>query len=139
MKRLTLLAVAGALLVSVFALAAGSDAVEKAQAASRTWLALVDSGKYAESWETTSSLFKGAVTKDGWASACRQARTPLGALKARSLKSANRTSTLPGTPPGDYVVIQYDAQYEKAPSAVETVTFMLDKDGAWRAAGYFIK
>jgi ribosomal protein S17E len=42
-------------------------------------------------------------------------------------------------PDGKYVVIKYDTSFENKKSAVETVTPMLDKDGKWRVAGYFIK
>ncbi len=139
MKRVLPLAIAGSLLVSVCARAGESDAVPKAQGAAKTWLALVDSGKYGESWESASSLFRSAITKDGWAGACAKVRAPLGPLKARKLRSATYTTSLPGAPAGTYVVIQFDAQYEKAPSAVETVTPMLDKDGSWRVSGYYIK
>ena len=31
-----------------------------------SWLALVDSGKYGESWEQASQFFKAAVTKEQW-------------------------------------------------------------------------
>jgi hypothetical protein len=36
-------------------------------------------------------------------------------------------------------VVQFDTVFADKPSAVETVTFMLENDGQWRAAGYFIK
>ena len=139
MKRLASLALVGSFLLSVSVRAGETDAAAKAQTAAKAWLALVDAGKYGESWDAAASLFKGAVTKEGWAAACAKARGPLGALKSRTLKSATYTKSLPGGPPGEYVVIQYDAAYEKAPSAVETVTPMLDKDGVWRVAGYYIK
>lgn len=139
MKRLASLALAGVFFFSLSLRAGESDAVPKAQAAAKSWLALVDSGKYGASWDAASSLFRAAVTKDGWANACGKVRTPLGALKSRTLRNATYTTSLPGAPAGEYVVIQFDAQYEKAPSAVETVTPMLDKDGAWRVSGYYIK
>lgn len=40
---------------------------------------------------------------------------------------------------GDYVVLSFKMVFEHKKSAIETVTFMLDHDGKWRAAGYFIK
>jgi hypothetical protein len=45
----------------------------------------------------------------------------------------------PGVPDGEYVVIQYEVSYENKKAAVETVTPMLDKDGKWRVAGYFMR
>jgi hypothetical protein len=35
--------------------------------------------------------------------------------------------------------MQFDTSFENKKSAVETVTFMREKDGTWKAAGYYIK
>ena len=110
-----------------------------AQQAAESWLALVDSGKYAESWDEASQLFKQKVTKPQWQSAIQSARSPLGKIVSRKLLSANYTQTLPGAPDGEYVVIQYQSSFENKKSAVETITPMKDKDGQWRVSGYFIK
>lgn len=112
---------------------------ELAQKAAESWLGLTDSGKYAESWDDASSRFKAAVTKDRWVSMVVPVRDPLGKVLSRTLKSVTYTTSLPGAPDGEYVVIQYDASFEHKKSAVETVTPMLDKDGKWRVSGYFIK
>ncbi|HEX9454853.1 MAG TPA: DUF4019 domain-containing protein, partial [Candidatus Binatia bacterium] len=40
---------------------------------------------------------------------------------------------------GNYFVMQFDASFGNKKGAVETVTFMQEKDGKWRAAGYYIK
>jgi hypothetical protein len=110
-----------------------------AQHSSDTWLALVDSGKYADSWQEASQFFKAAVTKEQWQNAMRGSRDPLGKMLSRKLKSATYSKTLPGAPDGEYVMIQYESSFEHKQSAVETVTPMLDKDGKWRVSGYFIK
>jgi hypothetical protein len=110
-----------------------------AQQSAESWLALVDSGKYAESWQEAAPIFKVAVTKAQWQSALGASRDPLGKLLSRKLKSARYTKTLPGAPDGEYVVIQYDSRFEHKQSAVETVTPMLDKDGTWKVSGYYIK
>jgi uncharacterized protein DUF4019 len=112
---------------------------ELAQQAADSWLALVDSGKYAESWHEAASHFKAAVSQDQWQHAMRASRDPLGKMLSRKLQSAKYTKTLPGVPDGEYVVIQYESSFEHKQSAVETVTPMLDKDGKWRVSGYFIK
>jgi hypothetical protein len=110
-----------------------------AQQSAESWLALVDSGKYAENWEQAASIFKGAVTKEDWRKKAGGVRDPLGTLVSRKLKSASYTKTLPGAPDGEYVVIQYDSSFEHKQSAVETVIPMLDKDGQWRVSGYVIR
>jgi len=53
------------------------------------------------------------------------------------MKSPAPALSLPGAPDGEYVVIQYETQFEHHTPA-ETVTPMLDKDGAWKVSGYFI-
>jgi len=78
-------------------------------------------------------------TQSDWEKALKSVRSQLGAVKSRALKSATFTKTLPGAPDGEYVVIQFDTQFENKAAAVETVTPMHEKDGSWRVAGYFIK
>jgi len=51
---------------------------------------------------------------------------------------AQLTTTLPGTPEGEYVVIQFKTNYANKPDSVETITPML-ADVSWRVSGYFIK
>lgn len=53
--------------------------------------------------------------------------------------AAKYMTSLPGAPDGEYVVIQYKSSFENKKAAVETVTPMRDKYGAWRISGYFIK
>jgi len=112
---------------------------ELAQKSAEAWLALTDSGKFAESWDESAAAFKSAVTKDQWVDALKKVRTPLGALQSRKLKSASYAKNLPGAPAGEYVVIQFDTSFANKTSSVETVTPMLDKDGKWRVSGYYIK
>jgi hypothetical protein len=35
--------------------------------------------------------------------------------------------------------MQFNTSFEAKKSTIETVTFMLEKDGHWKAAGYYIK
>ena len=110
-----------------------------AEEAAKSWLALVDSGNYGESWNQAAQLFKQQVTAAQWESAVKAARGPLGTLQSRRVQSAQYTKTLPGAPDGEYVVIQYESAFENKKSATETVTPMKDKDGRWRVSGYYIR
>ena len=112
---------------------------DAAAAAADSWLKLVDEGKYEASWDQAGKLFKGAVTKDQWKQAAAGVRGPLGKLVSRKVKSRDYTEKVPGGPHGKYVIIQYDSVFEKKASAIETVTPMVDPDGAWRVSGYFIR
>ena len=116
------------------------EAAEKAaQAAAKQWLALVDQGKYAESWQGAAAYFKHAVPEKQWLQSMKGARQPLGKLISRKLLSAKFATNLPGAPDGQYVVIQYSTSFENKASAIETVTPMQDPDRNWRVPGYFIK
>jgi hypothetical protein len=131
--------VVGVALVSGRGLRGDSGAEKAAEQAAQSWLVLVDSGNYTESWNRAAPLFKQQVTAAQWESAVRSARGPLGKLQSRRLKSAQYERTLPGAPDGEYVVVQFDTAFENKKAAIETVTPMKDKDGQWRVAGYFIK
>jgi hypothetical protein len=117
--------------------ATGSE--KAAQEAAIAWLALVDGGQYAQSWDEAASAFRRAVDQPGWTRRVAAVRTPLGALRSRTLKSARYATSLPGAPDGEYVVLQFDATFEHKMTAVETVTPMKDTDGRWRVSGYFIR
>lgn len=121
------------------AVVADQAAEQEAFKAVNFWLALVDGGSYAKSWETAAEYFKGAVTKEQWVASMTAARKPLGRVHYRTLKHKKYTTTLPGAPDGEYVVIQFATSFEKKKSAIETVTPMRDKDGKWRVSGYYIK
>jgi len=111
----------------------------RAQAAAVAWLAQIDAGDYAGSWAQAAEYFRGAVTEQNWVAMLTGARAPLGALRSRTLQGAQLVRSLAGAPDGSYVVMQFDTRFEKKESAVETVTFVLEPDGAWKAAGYFIR
>ena len=131
---------AGALLLVAFASRADdADGVPKAAAAAKTWLALTDAGKYGASWDAAATMFQGAVTKESWEKALGTVRAPLGAVRSRKLKSATFTHELPRAPKGDYVIVEYDTEFENRPGALETVTPMLEKDGSWKVSGYYIR
>jgi hypothetical protein len=144
MKRnlaIVLMVAAGLAAGAVLAAGKASEADKKkaAQAAAESWLKLVDEGKYAESWDQAAAFFKKAVTKDQWTQQIKNVREPMGKLASRAFKNATYTTTAPGAPDGQYVIIQFDASLANKKAAVETVTPMLDPDGQWRVSGYYIK
>jgi len=119
---------------------AGSSSPEQAgQASAEAWLALMDAGKYGESWTQASTLFKNGVDQKAWEKAATTVRTPLGKLESRSMKSRMFTKTIPGAPDGEYLVIKFDASFEHMKAAIETITPMKEADGSWKVSGYFIK
>ncbi len=137
----TLAAVLAALLVAVSAPTARADDASEAAAvaAAEEWLALIDRGRFDESWEQAAAYLKNAVSKADFVQAVNAVRPPLGETVARELTSKRYTTSLPGVPDGAYVVIQYDTVFENKKLAVETITPMLEADGDWRISGYYIQ
>lgn len=130
-------------LVASFASGCGKKAnvgAEKtATSAAQTWLTEIDNGDYTQSWQNASAFFQNAVTEEKWKTSMEMVRKPLGDFVSRKLKSAKATAELPGAPAGQYVVMQFETSFANEKFAIETVTFMLEKDGQWKSVGYFIK
>ncbi len=128
--------------LSLFFSMGSSSADEKAEkaalAASTKWLALVDKGDYPKSWEQTATIFRGMEAKADWATKLNTYRTPLGKVSERNVKSKRYTKTLPDVPEGEYFIIQYDTTFTNKQTVTETVTSVLEKDGKWKVAGYYI-
>ena len=126
------------ILVSV---AYGSDTVQKKDAliAAENWLAMIDTGEYAKGWREAAAYFKSEVTEETWVQYMEAIRKPLGKLISRKVMSLTPKTTLPYTPRGNYVVIQFETSFANGKSGVETVTPQLERDGKWRVAGYHIK
>jgi hypothetical protein len=120
-------------------LRADEGAEEQAATAARDWLDLVDAGRYATSWEAAAPTFRSAVPPEQWDQAVHSVRTPLGRCLSRTLCSHKLVDSLPGSPKGPYVVLQFETDFEHRAHAIETVTPVLGTDDRWRVAGYFIK
>jgi Protein of unknown function (DUF4019) len=115
-------------------------ASDKAAAkAAEQWLTLIDNGQYRKSWDDAATSFKSRVKKAQWEAQLKAARNPMGKFIHRNLVAEKAATSLPGAPDGEYVVLQYDASFDKKKAAVETVTPVKEKDGTWRVTGYFIK
>jgi hypothetical protein len=127
------------MMVCAFAYAQEDSRITEAKAVSARWLELADAGNYGATWDQAASAFQAAVTRPDWESTSRSLRAAFGKAKSRTVKSAVYSTTLPGAPSGEYVVIQYVTQLEGERTAVETVTPQRDKDGIWKVSGYYIK
>ena len=138
-RRIVCFVVIGLILGTTTVMADISDREKAAIASAEKWLGIVDEGKYIESWKKSSEYFKQAIKQDQWEPAVQAVREPLGKLVSRKVKSASYTTSLPGAPDGQYVVIQFNTSFENKKSGIETVTPKMDKDGVWRVSGYYIK
>lgn len=138
-RKILCFVVIGIFLGVTAVVADSSDREKAAIASAEKWLKLVDQGKYIESWKESADYFKRAVSQEQWEQAMKSGREPLGKLISRKVANALYTTSLPGAPDGQYVVIQFNTSFENKKSGIETVTPMVDKDGRWRVSGYYIK
>jgi len=139
LKRILCFAMVGIFISSTVAMAGESEKINAALTAAKKWLAIVDGGKYSDSWKESSEYFRQAVSQEQWEQAVQGVRKPLGKVLSRKKMSATYTTSLPGAPDGEYVVIQFATSFANKKSGVETITPMMDKDGVWRVSGYYIK
>jgi hypothetical protein len=126
-------------LLPIATMAQTVDQETEAVTAAEGWLALVDAGKYGESWKAASGFFKIAVPQGQWEQSLKAVRSPLGKLVSRKLLSKTYMTSLPGAPDGEYLVIQFETSFQNKKSAIETITPMKEKDDKWRVSGYYIK
>jgi len=127
------------ILLLSYPLYANTNKEEEAIKSADSWLSLVDAEKYTDSWDNTSQYFKSAITKNQWLKSLNSVRKPLGIVISRKLIIQQYTTSLPGAPDGEYVVLQYETTFKNKASSIETLTPSLEKDGVWRVSGYFIK
>ena len=113
------------------------DPTEVARQAVDDWLSLIDAGSYAAAYDTAAGVLRENVTRDAFVSTYEGARPLLGTLRSRVLRSATPATTLPGVPDGEYVVFEFDADYERKEHAVERVVTALEA-GTWRVAGHWV-
>lgn len=137
--RFHLLALTLFILVASPAMAADDARTTAAIRAAESFLLLLDTGQYGQSWDSAASLFKKQIPKESWMQQVSGLLPAVGMVKNRIITSAEFRTELPGAPDGEYVVIQYRSSFANKESAIETVTPMLDQDGQWRVSGYFLK
>ena len=114
------------------------EADQKGTAAALAWLQLIDDGQYSKSWEESAAPFRNATTPQKWEAMATPVRAPLGKVKSREVVSRQYYTSLPNTPKGEYLVIQFKTDFENKSGAIETVTPMVD-EGTWKVSGYYIK
>jgi hypothetical protein len=114
---------------------AGEEDLILATQIAEQWLALVDQGKFAESWTTASRLFQTNMPQDRWVKVLTSAQQKLGKATDRKLTGREAKTDIPGAPPGQYILVGYATDFERQPGLLETVTFF-NEDGQWKVVGY---
>ena len=142
MKKIFLLAVAFLGLAFFIKSLAQTDNHKDAEAAatlaSQAWLKIIDAEDYAKSYLETGKIFQSAVTNEKWISSITPIRKQMGKLIARENFSTTYTTTVPGAPDGEYVILQFKTSFANKKEATETVS-VVKENGSWKVVGYFIK
>ena len=129
--------IAGALVLMTAGLSAQDKPEVAAQKTAESWLALIDAGKYADSYDAASDEFKAQLTKEKWVEMAKGARGGTGAFESRKLVNALYTENIPNAPPGKYVALTFQAKYAGG-TATEQIVSINEKDQSWRPIGYVI-
>ena len=109
------------------------------QGIARDWVAIVDAGRYEDSWKAAGAKFRLAITPARWADSVAKVRAPLGKLVKRTVLRINFTRTFPGVPEGDYAIVIFRTAYANRDDGDETVTLEREADGVWRVIGYVVR
>src|SRR5437868_15537566 len=94
---------------------------KEAQEAAESWLRLIDSGKYAESWDELAEVAKAKVPKDSWEKLHDSAGRLADAeeSKPRKLSLATSLSSLMSIPGQAGVMLIYQKPYDRHRSTTE--------------------
>jgi hypothetical protein len=140
-KLLVALALAAGLLFQPADLPAqvSEQAQVLASSTAEPWLELLDTGKLRESWDVTAPVFQEGVGAEQWEQMVEQVRGALGPVRSRELHRAEFASSPPGSPPGEYLIIEFISEFERLPRAMEAVALVQMEDGSWKVAGSFLQ
>lgn len=114
-----------------------SDAQSYAKA--QAFLAKIDTGDWAGSWNVAGDFIQSQVPVDGWSATVQPVREPLGAVTSRTLKSVEQTKQLPGAPEGDYEVLQFTTTFEADDKVLTETLIMIRTEDGFDVAGFFIR
>lgn len=116
-----------------------SEGRNEAAQAARTWLELLDAGKFEESHTQADNQLKKAANRRKWVATMRPLREPLGAVTARQEKTVTLTREIPGAPDAQYAIVEFATDFAQRSAASETVTLVWGKDGRWRVTSFTLR
>ena len=135
----TLVGVLALLLGAPLTARANEAAIGQARTVANAWLAQLHDYEYEETWATAGELLKAAVSRDEWSKRMSVTLGPLGKAASSAVRSTEYSTTMPGAPDGEYVVVKFDTSFENKQTALETLALKKESDGLWRVSGYYIK
>jgi hypothetical protein len=107
--------------------------------AAGSWLVLLDSGDYAESWDQAAKVFQAAITPTQWARRAVAYREGSGDPTSRQLIAFVAVTDPEGVPPGEYVRLRFECQCTRRGMVRETVLMVNEGARGWRVASYAVE
>lgn len=122
-----------------------SKRVEDSRRVVDDWLSLIDSGRYAESWDTAGAIFQQAIERSDWASTIEQITEQVGEVKSREWQTSIEVEDVEGFPDGEYVVNDFKTEFatelkerDETTGQGERVTTVVEPDGRVSVVGYYV-
>jgi hypothetical protein len=117
------------------AFASAQDHVDEGLAVSKSWIGLIDHGRYDESYSAASGAMHEKIPQDRWNIILKALRQPWGPVVNRQqLSHVYKPNGFEGSE-GEFLVITYDSSFQKQDGIAEVVVLRWE-DGQWRGAGY---
>jgi hypothetical protein len=119
--------------------ASAAQRMDQALAASKTWVAEIDTGKYEDSYSFACEQTRNQYPEDQWVAVLKTLRGPWGGVVDRhQLSHVYEPNGIKGSKPidGECMVITYSTNFANFSNVIETVILKWE-DGQWRGAGYF--
>lgn len=110
--------------------------VELSEMVTNNWLDMLDKGRYEDSWDKGSLMFRNTISKKEWKKAMDDMRKPLGSVLSRSVLDIRTSKDPKGLPAGDYMVFFYKTAFANKKEAHELVTLVQESDRQWRVLTY---
>lgn len=115
-----------------------NETLKASAKAGTDWLALLDQGKYGDSWEKASSILKLTIKKEQWIVIMDATRKPNGKVKSREIIDQRVAKNPSGLPAGDYMVLLFSTSFEHKAKGKELVTLYFS-DGHWNVLTYQVE
>lgn len=108
------------------------DQQESLKQLATSWLNLIDSERFAESWKLLGNKLQTKYAENAWADALRPLLSHAGKIKKRTFRTASYSDS-----EGDSVIVEFESSFAKVPKGKEVVTIARE-EGQWKIAGYSI-
>jgi D-alanyl-D-alanine carboxypeptidase len=108
------------------------DEQAKLKQLATSWLNLIDTEHFAESWQSLGSKLQAKYNEKTWPTALRPLLSQAGKIKKRTFRSVSYSDSQ-----GESVIVEFDSSFTNAAVSKEIVT-MTQEQGQWKITGYSV-